>query len=79
MDEFLEVKDIMRILKIGRTKALEVMHGFIQSGAGIQVGRVYRVRREVFYAWLSQLDGFGLRKKPLKCLVGGKASAVGGA
>lgn len=51
--EFLKAEDIQTILDIGRTRALDIMHMFIQSGQAIAIGRVYRVRREIFNAWLS--------------------------
>lgn len=75
--EFLTVADIIRILRIGRTKALEIMHQFLQNSEAIQVGRVYRVRSAVFYSWLARQDGYGIHRKPLRVIEGGKAKAAG--
>ncbi|GHU67884.1 hypothetical protein FACS1894184_08610 [Clostridia bacterium] len=77
MKEFLSVKDIMGILQVQRTKALEIMHRFIQNGQGFKDGHVLRVRQEIFYGWLAQQDGYGIKRKPLRAIAGGKAAAGG--
>lgn len=51
--EFLRAEDLQNMLGIGRTRALDIMHMFIQNGSAFVYGRVYRVRAEIFHAWHS--------------------------
>lgn len=52
--EFLKTADIAIILDIGRTRAMDIMHMFLQSGRGIKIDGIYRVRSEIFHRWHSQ-------------------------
>lgn len=51
--EFLKAADLETILGIGHTRALDIIHMFIQSGRGFSHGWVYRVRSEIFNEWHS--------------------------
>ena len=46
-------QDISRVLGISRNKAYEVIHS--EGFPSFQIGKQYRVQREKFLSWLSQV------------------------
>lgn len=46
-------RDISRVLGISRNKAYEVIHS--EGFPSFQIGKQYRVQREKFLSWLSQV------------------------
>ncbi len=51
-DDYLTVKDVMTTLKIGQTKAYQVVN---QEGfPARRIGRAIRIRRDEFHAWVAE-------------------------
>lgn len=55
---FYSPADVSEMLKIGRTKANEILNMFEVRGQLVRSGKVKRVRAEIFEAWLSEQDGY---------------------
>lgn len=55
---YLDTPDVMKILDISHTRALDIIKHHIGNGGGFQNGRVYRVEEAYFYDWLADMDGY---------------------
>ena len=51
---FLTPRDISRVLGISRNKCYEIVH--TKDFPSFRIGKQYRVRRDKFLAWLSQVE-----------------------
>lgn len=50
--EILTVKDIMEILKIGRSKAYELVETQREKIGAFKIGKNYKIIKKVFISWL---------------------------
>lgn len=50
--QYYGTREIRAILGIGKTKANELMHLFVERGQAYKVGRLFKVRVNVFNDWL---------------------------
>ena len=54
---FYSTQDLMVMLEISKTKALQLMHMFEQRGDLLRDGRLMRVETSVFEAWIKSRQG----------------------
>ena len=59
---YMDTKDVMDVLKVGKRKANEIMHMFDGRGELFRFGKTMRVRKVYFDAWLNRIDGPDRRK-----------------